>query len=222
MNAPGAGHRVGHRVEAPTRRAQAWALVLLVLGVALGCRPPGTAGSVIRPDQLRPQDGGSRALPLGAGDVLEVRVYGETELSGVYTVLPEGVINFPLCGKVPVAGLSVVGVSDAVTKCLEQGYLRRPRVTAELKAFNSMQVFIFGEVQKPGAYAYSSGMTIIHAVGQAGGFLRSAAKNSVNVTRILDGREVKVPLKVEDIVTGRDRNFDLQPGDIIFVPESFL
>ncbi len=195
---------------------------LALVGLVASCRLPHAQGSVVRPDQLRPNDGGSKALVLGPGDVLEVRVYGETDLGGVYTVLAEGVINFPLCGKLPVAGLTVVGVSDAITRCLEQGYLRRPRVTAELKQFNSMQVFIFGEVQKPGAYAFGPGMTIIHAVGQAGGFLRSASKNNVNITRIIDGREVKVPLRVEDIVTGRERNFELQPGDIIFVPESFL
>jgi protein involved in polysaccharide export with SLBB domain len=159
---------------------------------------------------------------MGAGDVVEVRVFQETDLSGVYTISAEGVINFPLCGKVHVAGRTPVAAADEIAECLGKAYLRHPRVTVELKQFNSMQVFVFGEVTRPGAFAFSPGMTIVHAVSLAGGLTRTAAKNSLNVTRVVDGREMKVPVKMEDIVVGRAKNVVLVPGDIIFVPESFL
>ena len=200
--------------------ARLWLAIATVSLAA--CRTP-DQNTIIQRDRLPVVDGGSVALPLGAGDVLEVRVFGESDLSGVYTVLGEGSIDFPLCGRVKVAGQPVFAVSDVIARCLEHGgFVRRPRVTAELKQFNSMQVFVFGEVPKPGAFAFSVGMTIVHAVSQAGGFSKTASKNNVNITRVLDGKEVKVPVRVEDIVTGREKNFDLQAGDIIFVPESFL
>ena len=198
-------------------------VVLMLVGLVLGlgaCRYPSTLDGV-RSDQLLMPDAGSTNT-LAANDLLEVRVYQETDLSGVYRVSPNGHIDFPLCGKVQVGGLTASGAADAITTCLKSGYLRRPQVSALVKEFNSKKVFVFGEVSKPGSFSYEEGMTIIHAISQAGGLTRSAAKNSVNVTRVVDGKEVKLPVKVEDIVIGREKNFALVPGDIIFVPESFI
>lgn len=187
----------------------------------VACVGPKPLGPQLRPDQVT-ADAGVSANTLAANDLLEVRVYQEADLSGMYRVAPDGAINFPLCGKVAVGGMTPTEAADAITACLKKDFLRRPQVSVMVKEFNSKKVFVFGEVSKPGAYAFEEGMTIIHAVSQAGGFSKTASKNSVNVTRVVDGQEVKVPVKVEDIVVGREKNFALQPGDIIFVPESFL
>lgn len=203
------------------RAAAVSSLVVAFLSLGACVGPKSTTGQ-LRPDQLAPPDGGVSANTLAANDLLEVRVYQEVDLSGVYRVSPEGRINFPLCGKVLVGGMSAGEAADAITGCLKKDYLRRPQVSVLVKEFNSKKVFVFGEVQKPGSYSFEEGMTIIHAVSNAGGFTKTAAKNSVNVTRVVEGQEVKVPVKVEDIVIGRDKNFALQPGDIIFVPESFI
>lgn len=197
-----------------------WAALSIVALLVAGCHYPNTLEGV-RPDLLI-SDGGVSSTALAANDLLEVRVYQEAELSGVYRVDPEGNLDFPLCGKVKVGGMTASGAADAITTCLKSGYLRRPQVSALVKEFNSKKVFVFGEVSKPGSFSYEEGMTIIHAISQAGGLTRSAAKNSVNVTRVVDGKEVKLPVKVEDIVIGREKNFALVPGDIIFVPESFI
>jgi protein involved in polysaccharide export with SLBB domain len=185
------------------------------------CRFPSSNLGDLNPNLLI-GDGGVSSSTLAANDLLEVRVYQEPDLSGVYRVDPDGHIDFPLCGKVKVGGLTPSGAADAITACLRNGFVRRPQVSALVKEFNSKKVFVFGEVAKPGSFSYEEGMTIIHAISQAGGLLRSASKNAVNVTRVVDGREMKFPVKVEDIVIGREKNFLLLPGDIIFVPESFL
>jgi polysaccharide export outer membrane protein len=190
----------------------------LVLGFA-ACRYPSNLGD-LRPNLLIADAGAVNTLAVN--DLLEVRVYQEPDLSGVYRVDPDGHIDFPLCGKVKVGGVTASGAADAITTCLKNGFVRRPQVSALVKEFNSKKVFVFGEVSKPGSFSYEEGMTIIHAISQAGGLTRSASKNSVNVTRVVDGREVKFPVKVEDIVIGREKNFQLVPGDIIFVPESFI
>jgi protein involved in polysaccharide export with SLBB domain len=190
-----------------------------LLGLAACRLPPSRLGEV---GEVSTVDGGINANTLAANDLLEVRVYQESDLSGVYRVDPDGHVNFPLCGRVAVGGLSASGAAEALTTCLKNGFVRRPQVSALVKEFNSKKVFVFGEVAKPGSFAFEDGMTIIHAISQAGGLTRLAAKNSVNVTRVVDGREVKVPVKVEDIVVGREKNFLLGPGDIIFVPEGFF
>ncbi len=200
------------------------ALMVLMIAVGLvtgftACRYPSNLGD-LKPNLLLTDAGASNTL--AANDLLEVRVYQEPDLSGVYRVDGDGHIDFPLCGKVQVGGVTASGAAEAITHCLKNGFVRRPQVSALVKEFNSKKVFVFGEVSKPGSFAYEDGMTIIHAISQAGGLTRSAAKNSVNVTRVVDGKEVKLPVKVEDIVIGREKNFQLVPGDIIFVPESFI
>lgn len=196
-------------------------LSLLGLAVLAACKPPTTLDDSVKQELAR-TDAGVDTNTLAANDLLEVRVYQEADLSGVYRVAPDGRIDFPLCGKVQVGGLTASLAADAITACLKAGFVRRPQVSVLVKEFNSKKVFVFGEVGKPGSYAYEEGMTIVHAISQSGGLLRSASKNNVNVTRVIDGKEMKLPVKVEDIVVGRAKNFLLLPGDIIFVPESFL
>jgi protein involved in polysaccharide export with SLBB domain len=162
------------------------------------------------------------ASTLGSGDLLEVRVFQEAELSGVFRVSPEGTIDFPLCGRVPMLSRTSSGAADALTECLQNGYLKHPSVSVLIREYNSKKVFIFGEVNKPGTFPYEENMNIIQAMTLAGGFTKQAAKNSCNVTRLIDGQELKKTVAVQDIGVGKEKNFPLQPGDIIFVPESLF
>jgi polysaccharide export outer membrane protein len=205
----------------------AWVAAALALCAgAWGCRLPrdSTSGGPISMEEaLRMRDtapgGGST---LGSGDLVEVKVYEEADLSGPYRLSPEGSIDFPLCGKVPLSGKTAGQAADALKACLAKGYLKRPDVSVLIREYNSKKVFVFGEVQRPGTFPFDADMSIIQAVTLAGGFTRSAAKNSISVTRVIDGQERKIRVPVEDIGTGKERNFQLQPGDIVFVPESFF
>ena len=162
------------------------------------------------------------ASTLGAGDLLEVRVFEEADLSGPYRVSPGGTIDFPLCGKVVVEGLNGSSAADVLTKCLGEKYLKRPQVSVLVREYNSKKIFVFGEVQKPGTFPYDEEMSVIQAITVAGGFGKMASKNDVAVTRIIDGKETKIRVRVADIGTGREKNLKLQPGDIVFVPESLF
>lgn len=198
-------------------------LLLAALGA---CRAPRDSQNV---STSTDESGGSalgnvreNSSTLGVGDLLEVRVFEETDLSGPYRVSPEGTVDFPLCGKVHVGGLTSSGAADALRTCLAQGYLKHPQVTVLVREYNSKKVFVFGEVQKPGTFPYDENMSIIQAVTLAGGFTKTANKNNTNVTRTINGKETKIRISVEDIGVGRVKNFFLQPGDIVFVPESFF
>jgi polysaccharide export outer membrane protein len=194
----------------------------LALALAGACKTPRPLGGQLRPDELGLPDGGVSSNTLGTGDFLEVRVYQEPDLSGIFRVSPEGVIDYPLCGKVQVSSLTPSLAADAITGCLKQGYVRRPQVTVMVKEFNSKRIFVFGDVSKPGSFPYEEGMTIVSAVSSAGGFNRTAARNQVNITRLIEGRETRVPVRVEDIINGSQKNFTLLPGDIVFVPEAMF
>jgi polysaccharide export outer membrane protein len=195
-------------------------LLTLCATLVLSCRGPSATSvqSVSAPEV----QGGTQSSTLGAGDLVEVRVFDEADLSGAYRISPEGTVDFPLCGKVQVSGLTSSGVADALRQCLGKGYLRHPNVTVLVREYNSKKIFVFGEVQKPGTFPYEQNMSIIQAITLAGGFTKTASKNGTNVTRTQDGKELKIRVPVEDIGIGREKNFTLLPGDIIFVPESFF
>jgi protein involved in polysaccharide export with SLBB domain len=162
------------------------------------------------------------ASTLGAGDVVEVRVFQEPELSGVYQVGTDGDIIFPLCKSVPVGGLTANAAAETIRGCLARKYMRDPQVSVLVKEYNSKKIFVFGEVQKPGTFPYQDGMSVVQAVTLAGGFTRSAAQNSTSVTRHVGGTEVKIKVSVQDIALGKASNFILEPGDIVYIPESLF
>ncbi len=197
--------------------------LLFLAVVTAGCIPPRNGqGIQVVSSQTAPDAGSYSSTALGYGDMLEVRVYQEPDLGGVYRVSTEGNIDFPLCGRIKLFGLTPTQAADAITGCLQDRFLKHPEVSVVVREYNSKKVFIFGEVSKPGTLSFSDNMNIIEVVTQAGGFTKSAAKNNVSVIRQVNGMEQKIRVPVEDIGIGRERNFLLQPGDIVFVPESLL
>jgi len=174
-------------------------------------------------DARRMRDTGpANGTTLGPGDLLEIKVYEEQDLSGAYRVSPEGSIDFPLCGKVVLNSKTQGQAADALIQCLAGKYIKHPNVSVLLREYNSKKIFVFGEVQRPGTFPYDGEMSIIQAVTLAGGFTKTASKNNISVTRVIEAQERKIHVPVEDIGVGKEKNFQLQPGDIVFVPESFF
>ena len=85
-------------------------------------------------------------------------------------------------------------------------------------------VFVFGQVEKPGSIQMKrgSGMTLMKAIAQAGGFTQRARRGSVIITRNVDGKEKKIKVNLKKILRGKQKDFVLEPDDVIFVPESLL
>jgi len=121
---------------------------------------------------------------------------------------------------VQVDGLASSDAAALIEHKLGERFLRDPQVSIFIKEYNSKKVSIFGQVTKPGTFKFEDGMSVIQAVSMAGGFTEKAAKDDTNVTRLIDGSERKFPVPVESIAKGEAKNFFLQPGDIVYVPES--
>lgn len=189
-----------------------------------GCHPPrATGASSVSLEEVRLTAGAAGgASTLGPGDLVEIRVFQETDLSGIFRVSPEGTVDYPLCGKVKLSGVTSSQAADALTACLKNGFLKNPQVSMYVREYNSKRIYVFGQVQKPGMFPYDENMSIIQAITLAGGFTQLAAKNDTNVTRLVAGQEKKIRVPVEDIGVGREKNFLLEPGDIVYVPESFI
>ena len=197
--------------------------LVFLLGALTACRTP-TPSQTIDASALpesRAAEGAETRRTLGPGDLVDVRVFQEPDHSGIWAVSPEGTIDYPLCGKVHLAGRTSGTAADALRDCLTR-YLRHPEVSVSIREYNSKKVFVFGEVQKPGTFSYEEGMTIIEAVTMAGGFTKLASPNGTQVARQDEGQQLKIRVPVKDIRDGAEKNFSLRPGDIVYVPESFF
>lgn len=148
---------------------------------------------------------------LGTGDKVKMTVFGQDDLGGEFIVDDTGFIRLPLIGQVKAAGLTVREFEDAVTAKLADGYLRDPRVSAEVT--NYRPFYIIGEVNKPGEYAYVNGMNALNAVALAGGYTYRADDSVVYVRRKGSPTEEKDPA---------DQTTSINPGDIIRVAERFF
>ena len=170
----------------------------------------------------------SRAYPseflLGPEDVLEVVVFRNTDLSRQVVVRPDGMISMPLIGDVQAAGLSADQLAERITKRLKE-FKENPAVSVSVKEINSYNVFVLGEVAKPGKYQLKSYTTLLQAISLAGGFTPFAAKNKLQVVRHIsngDGawKEVRLAMPYDDILRGRGDPdyFMIKAGDTIVVP----
>jgi polysaccharide export outer membrane protein len=162
----------------------------------------------------------SQDTTLGAGDVFDVRVYGETALSGTYRVGPDGTIDFPFIGRVDVEGLEPMSVADLIATRLREGeYLREPQVSIFVKEYNSKRISVMGAVSHAGNFPMVTGLTVVQAIGLAGGFSALANRNETVVSRPGPEGIQRYRVPVDDVTRGRAQDFPLRAGDIVYVPE---
>ncbi len=126
---------------------------------------------------------------VGIDDTFDVRVYGETELSGTFRVATDGTVDYPLAGRMQVAGLRTGEIQQLLVSKLKDKYLKDPRSSSPIKDRNSQKISVLGQVAKPGQVGYYPNMTIVDAIASAGGFTGIAAKNSVNLRREVGGQD---------------------------------
>lgn len=154
---------------------------------------------------------------VGPGDALQVQVYGDKEMSGVYRVGPSGSISMPVLGAVDVAGLSVEQVTAKLKGELGK-IVRRPVVVVSIDEINSeRKVYVGGQVERAGPIAVPFGSTVLDAA-IAGGLLPTADLRQVTLTR--PGQSpVVLDLSGWRTATGVGLNELVRYGDTVFVPE---
>lgn len=193
-----------------------------LLAVALILTTPGCRDGVVRGDIPVSLDALSNQGVLGPLDVIDVRVFDEPELSGEYRIDADGTLTFPFLGAVTVSGLTPNETAGTLTDGLTQGYLVQPVVSVFVKEVNSRRIFVLGKVDKPGAFPFSDGMTIVEAIALAGGEADDGALRRTKVARRVNGQEVKFTVDVNRITNGDAPDVELMPSDIVFVPSSAL
>ncbi|HVW22528.1 MAG TPA: polysaccharide biosynthesis/export family protein [Opitutaceae bacterium] len=180
-------------------------------------RSSGEAGS-----HYKIVDSNYKILP---SDILSITVFQEEDLKSLLRVSSEGDITFPLIGTVPVKGLSPREAADAIAHRLSQGYLIDPQVSVTVMEFSKHSFTVLGQVQKPGAYDIpdEQQVTLLQAIGIAGGYTRIADSRKVTLMRKIGSEEKVYNFNARKMASGKgDTTFAVMPGDVITVAESLF
>ena len=164
-------------------------------------------------------EGDHKIAPL---DIIMVDVVGEKDLSKELRVSTSGTITFPFLGSIEVKGKTPAEVENLIKEKLGKDYLVDPQVIITVKEYRSRTVLVIGQVNKPGLIALPAEqkLGILEAIGQAGDLAKSANKNRIEVSR--NGKTQKFTLDDLKKDINPEKKFWLEPGDVIYVHESFF
>ena len=162
---------------------------------------------------------------IGPGDVLEVFVWRNPELSVTIPVRPDGKISTPLVENMVAIGKTPLQLGHDMEGVLAE-YVRSPKVniivTTAASAFSLVKVV--GQVAHPQALPYREGMTVLDAILAVGGLGQFASGNRARIVRVEHGQQTTIRVKLADLVNSGDvrENMPLKPGDVLVVPQSMF
>ena len=123
----------------------------------------------------------AQSYVIGAGDKVEIKVFGQPDLEVTALLGNSGEVNYPFLGKVKLAGLNTSEVEQVISQGLKPDYLINPNVYVQVIEYRPF--YIHGEVKKPGGYPYQPGMTVNQAIALAGGLTERASQDKIAISR---------------------------------------
>jgi polysaccharide export outer membrane protein len=163
---------------------------------------------------------------ISANDVLEFRVFQESDLDAQVRLAGDGTAIFPLIGSVNLAGKSVAEATALLRQRYLNGYLVNPQISLIIQTYAKRTFTVLGQVQRPGSYELvgDQAINLLEAIGMAGGYTRIADPGNITVRRRESGQEqvFRVNAKRADKNGQGITQFSLKPGDIITVGESIF
>src|SRR5712691_5266010 len=154
---------------------------------------------------------GQEAYEVGPEDVLHIVVLGQPELSGDFSVDRDGVLNFPILGKLKAAGMAPEELERKLTTLLSEGYLKKPQVSLSIKDYRSHRVFVTGEVSKPGPIPLKGDQSLRSLLGELGNLGPEAGHEVVVVRPARGSAEADQPAALP---TGDATGGDGSGGDV--------
>ena len=159
------------------------------------------------------------------GDLLEITVYKETDMNRTVRISGNGTITFPLAGNLKLSELTVPEAEALLAQQLSE-FIVNPQVTALIKEYGNKQIYVMGEVKKPGSITLPAErrLTVLEAITLAGGFTELAAQDRTKVLRNAKGQNQSIQVEISRITKQGDKSADifLEPNDTVFVPQSFF
>src|SRR6185369_2320512 len=158
--------------------------------------------------------------PLGARDVVDIKVLQDSNLNTKATVGDDGKLTMPLLGKVDVAGMTPSEAEVHIKSLLESKYMTKADVVLQVLEYGNKPISVIGAVVHPGTIGVSGNITLLQAITQAGGLAGGYGRSLYVLRTAANGLTERIDIDIEDLmVNGNpDLNLPLAPNDVINVP----
>jgi polysaccharide export outer membrane protein len=156
---------------------------------------------------------------IGPGDVLEISVWKDPELTKQLVVPPDGVISFPLIENINVTNRTVADLKKFIAQKLSE-FIPDATVTVMLLEVNSLKAYVIGKVKSPGEFDIGLETNVMQILSKAGGLTPFASAGNINILRLQKNKIIKIPFDYGDVEKGKnlEQNIVLSPGDVVVVP----
>jgi polysaccharide export outer membrane protein len=209
----------------------------LILGNAAlfadaGATATGTPGTVSPATDSPTSDSAAMApnadYQIAIRDTIQFQVYNQPDMTTIQRISANGEIRLPLIGTVKMAQLTLRDAEHLLEKCYrDEGFFINPQVILSVQQYGDRFVAVLGQVKEPARVPLASETNtigILQAITQVGGFTRVARTDAVQVLRTgADGQDHRLIINTDTLLhpteASRMPEFQLQPGDIVFVPE---
>lgn len=163
---------------------------------------------------------------IGAGDMLNIFVWRNSDLSVTVPVRPDGMISIPLVEDLEVVDQTPSQIARSIEHILAS-YIKSPVVTVIVTEFGGVydqRIRIIGAAAEPMALAYRNGITLLDVMIAVGGLGEFAAGNRAKLIREIDQKKTIIPIKLGNLLKKGDisENIPLQPGDVLMIPETWF
>ena len=161
---------------------------------------------------------------LVVGDVVELNVFREPDLTTQATIARDGTVQLPLIREVQLAGLSIRDAREMLRQLYDKKFLVDPQVFLNVVKYAQRKFTIMGQVARPGSYELQGGerMDLLEAIGLAGGFTRIANRGRVIIQRREGEGVTAIKANAKRMADGKEAPIEVQPGDVITVSESWF
>ena len=156
---------------------------------------------------------------IGPGDILEISVWNDEQLSRQIAVPPDCMVSYPLAGDFYVKGMTVAMLEEQIQEQLNK-YLPDTPVSVSLLAANDLKIYVIGKVNKPGVFPVNLETSVMQALALAGGLSTFADANDILILRRQENKTVKLNFNYKEVEKGKNlsQNILLKRGDVIVVP----
>lgn len=172
-----------------------------------------TSASTIGSDQI---------YRLRQGDELTIDVVQQMDLGAnkTFTIRPDGYVSFPMVGNIKADGMTVEEFTQSLINSLST-YIINPDVSVNVAKLGGVRVYVFGEINKPGAYTLTKSSTVIDAIGAAGSFNWDTAKKKIFLIHQNDPTK-PIEINLNNILKTGDmsQNYVMREGDILYLTKN--
>jgi len=169
--------------------------------------------------EATPQSAPMGDFVIGAGDVLQISVWREPELTRKVIVRPDGRIGLSLLGDVEASGLTVPELTRRLTDAFAK-LVTEPAVSIVVVEIHSLAVHVIGSVGRPGAYELGGPITVVELLARAGGITDAAKGREIVIVRTEGEKTRRFRFDYVSFIDGKNlqQNIPLRSGDVIIVP----